>query len=98
MGELITPIKFTKLVSDETTKIINEITVTMYEQRISLSDIRMKLLKDHEQLGIVRLTNQSKDDNLFDNENDTALITKKFHLMPHTHKQQSLSFFIKLNK
>ena len=77
IGELITPIHFTKLVADKTTKIINETIVTLHGRRISLCDIRTKLLKDQEQLGVVRLTNQSEDDNLSDSEIDTALITRK---------------------
>ena len=77
IGELITPIHFTKLVADKTTKIINETIVTLHGRRISLCDIRTKLLKDQEQLGVVRLTNQSEDDNLSDSEIDTTLITRK---------------------
>lgn len=51
IGELITPIHFTKLVADKSTKIISETTVTLHSWRILLLDIRTKLLKDQEQLG-----------------------------------------------
>ena len=60
IGELITPINFTKFTVDKTTKVINETTITMYGRRISLHDIRTKLLKDHEELGIMRLTDHRK--------------------------------------
>ena len=51
IGELITPIQFTKLTVDKTTKIISETAVILHGQRISLGDIQMKLHKDQEQLG-----------------------------------------------
>lgn len=55
---------------------INETTITMYGRRISLHDIREKLLKDHEELGILRLINPSEDKNLSDSEIDSALVTR----------------------
>ena len=76
IGELITPINFTKFTVDKTTKVINETTITMYGRRISLHDIRTKLLKDHEELGIMRLTDPSEDDNLSDSDIDDALVTR----------------------
>lgn len=78
--ELITPIIFTKFIADKTTKIITETTVTLHGRRISLTDIRTKLLKDQEQLGVVRLSNPSDDENLSEDEVDNAIIVRKISL------------------
>ena len=78
--ELITPIIFTKFIADKTTKIITETTVTLNGRRISLTDIRTKLLKDQEQLGVVRLSNPSDDENLSEDEVDNAIIVRKISL------------------
>ena len=84
IGELITPIIFTKFIPDETTKIITETTVTLHGRRISLTDIRMELLNDQEQLGVVRL---SDDENLSENEVENAIIVRKISLdATHTTK------------
>ena len=80
IGELITPIIFTKFIADKTTKIITETTVTLHGRRISLTDIRTKLLKDQEQLGVVRLSNPSDDENLSEDEVENAIIVRKISL------------------
>ena len=80
IGELITPIIFTKYIADKTTKRITETTVTLHGRRISLTDIRTKLLKDQEQLGVVRLSNPFDDENLSEDEVDNAIIVRKISL------------------
>ena len=57
IGELIAPIRFTKYVVNKTTKAITETEVTIHGRQISLSEIRNKLLREHE-LGVTRYSDQ----------------------------------------
>ena len=59
IGELIAPITFTKYVVNKTTKAITETEVTIHGRQISLSEIRSKLLREHEELGVTRYSDQS---------------------------------------
>ena len=54
MGELIAPVTFKKFVVNKATKVITETEITIYGRQISISEIRKKLLGEHEKLGIVR--------------------------------------------
>lgn len=73
MGELIVPITFKKFVVNKSTKTITETEITIYGRQTSLSEIRNKLLGEHEKLGIVRASQHSIDSLLSDDELDEAL-------------------------
>ena len=57
--ELMAPIRFTKFVVDKTTKAITETEITIHGRQISLHEIRSKLLREHEELGLTRFGDQS---------------------------------------
>ena len=73
IGELIAPIIFKKFVVNKSTKTISEAEITIHGRQISLNEIRSKLLKEHEALGIVRISHQSVESELSDEELTEAL-------------------------
>ena len=72
--------------------------ITLHGRRISLGDIRVKLLKDQEQLGVVRLSDPSDDENLSDDEIDNALIIRKISLDATHTRATKVEQLQKLNK
>ncbi len=54
IGKLIAPTQYTKYRVDKATKAIVETVVTVHGRQIPLAEIRHKMLKTHEEMGIVR--------------------------------------------
>ena len=59
MGELIAPVTFKKFMVNKSTKTITETEIAIHGRQISRSEIRSKLLGEHEKLGIVRVSQHS---------------------------------------
>jgi hypothetical protein len=61
MGELIAPVTvtFKKFVVNKSTKTITDTEITIHGRQISMSEIRSKLLGEHEKLGIIRVSQHS---------------------------------------
>ena len=55
IGELIVPTQFMRFVVDKTTKMITKSMFTLHGRKISMLDIRTKMLREQEQAGIVRV-------------------------------------------
>lgn len=54
LGEILPPVQYIKFSVDRTTHSIVETTIAVHGRKVSLHDVRSKMLKYHEKLGIVR--------------------------------------------
>ena len=56
IGELIVPTQFLRFVVDKTTKTVTKSILILHGRKISMLDIKIKMLREQEDAGIVRAT------------------------------------------
>lgn len=77
IGEILPPVQFIKFSLDKATKSIVETPVTVEGRKVPLYNIRTKVLKYHEKLGLMRITDQAQITQFTSEKLNKALVVRK---------------------